>query len=556
MQNPVDYVAGLSLTFEQANLDFARHFATRFARVGDADTATLIEQIHRDEIAHVAYGLKWFRRWKQPGEPDWDAFCRVLKFPLTPQRAKGFSFNAPARRAAGFDEPFITELEVFAQSKGRTPRVFVFNSLAEGRLAHGPGFQPARAQAQLARDLETLPQFLARQDDVVLVSRKPRVEFLRTLKDAGFALPEFVVVDAKAIAPGHPLRERKLGGLQPWAWAPDSVELLAPLAANVSGGLALETKFNARLAPLFSKAWSAAFLRDALTAFGAAPWLCGPEAVGVVADNVADVLTAVNAIRARGHHRVVVKEEFGLAGGNALRLWEPELLETQRRWIERAVSGGRRVVVEPWWERVADFSVQLEMTARGRQRLGYCALVNDAKGQFQANRVAPGYARRPDPAWLDALGGPRAVAEAWTELFDALTTRLERELRARHFTGPLGIDAFLYRDDAGVVRLKPVVEINPRYTMGRLTLELMHRVAPGSTGEFRIVNRGQLRALGCEGFGDFAARQMAGRPLVMAGAPVPRIVSGTVCLTDPQRAEMALAVLVVSCQRSAFSSRT
>ena len=87
MSSPMEYVAGLSLTFEQANLDFARHFARSFAAVGDAETAKLLDQIYRDEIGHVAYGLKWFRRWKQAGQSDWDAFCQQLKFPLSPQRA-------------------------------------------------------------------------------------------------------------------------------------------------------------------------------------------------------------------------------------------------------------------------------------------------------------------------------------------------------------------------------------------------------------------------------------------------------------------------------------
>ncbi|MGN6644272.1 MAG: DUF455 family protein, partial [Verrucomicrobiota bacterium] len=78
MENPMDYVSSLCLTFEQANLDFARHFARGFAQVGDASTAKLLEKIYRDEIGHVAYGLKWFRRWKNPNESDWDAFCRQL----------------------------------------------------------------------------------------------------------------------------------------------------------------------------------------------------------------------------------------------------------------------------------------------------------------------------------------------------------------------------------------------------------------------------------------------------------------------------------------------
>ena len=157
MTSPLDFVAGLSLTFEQANLDFARHFARGFAAVGDADSAALLDRIHRDEIAHVAHGLKWFRRWKNPAESDWDAFCRVLKFPLSPQRAKGVSLNVEGRRAAGLDAVFIAELDVYSASKGRTPGVFVFNPFAEGFIAHGPTFTPVKAQAQLALDLANLP---------------------------------------------------------------------------------------------------------------------------------------------------------------------------------------------------------------------------------------------------------------------------------------------------------------------------------------------------------------------------------------------------------------
>src|SRR5688572_17465516 len=42
MENPMDYVAGLCLTFEQANLDFARHFSHNFTKVGDLETAQML----------------------------------------------------------------------------------------------------------------------------------------------------------------------------------------------------------------------------------------------------------------------------------------------------------------------------------------------------------------------------------------------------------------------------------------------------------------------------------------------------------------------------------
>jgi hypothetical protein len=53
-------------------------------------------------------------------------------------------------------------------------------------------FPPSKHQAQLVRDLTNLPQFLCRQDDIVLVERKPSVHFLSGLKEVGFTLPEFV----------------------------------------------------------------------------------------------------------------------------------------------------------------------------------------------------------------------------------------------------------------------------------------------------------------------------------------------------------------------------
>src|SRR5215472_16539095 len=50
MESPLDYVTRLSLTFEQANLDFCRHFAGEFQTIGDGETAKILDRIYRDEI--------------------------------------------------------------------------------------------------------------------------------------------------------------------------------------------------------------------------------------------------------------------------------------------------------------------------------------------------------------------------------------------------------------------------------------------------------------------------------------------------------------------------
>jgi uncharacterized ferritin-like protein (DUF455 family) len=546
MENPIDYVAGLSLTFEQANLDFARHFSREFNRVGDADGSRLLERIYKDEIAHVAYGLKWFRRWKNPEASDWEAFCRQLKYPLSPQRAKGVSFNIEGRRAAGLDSSFIAELDVYSQSKGRTPSIFVFNPLAEGYIARGRAFAPVKHQAQLIRDLANLPQFLCRRDDIVLVPNRPSVEFLSGLKQAGFSLPEFVECGDTPTRAMRELAERKLGGLRPWAWGPDSIELLAPLQHSVAGQARPLVKcFNPEIAELYSKEWSSGFLREFLQTVEPAPWLCTRMEVGTVARHIDAALENIESIRRRGHHRVVVKEALGLAGSNAIRLWEPMVLDHQLAWMKNVLAQKIPLVIEPWLERQFDFSLQLERTGRGLRLLGYTTLLNDAKGQYLGNFAASNHRQQVPAAITGLIREPGPVIGQLHELFSALLDSLDAKLGEVDFQGPLGIDAFVYLDSEGRSRLKPVVEINPRYTMGRLTVELMRQVCPGSHGILQLFTKRMVQSEGYEGLADYADSFRARFPLVLNGEPVHRIREGALCLNDPLEASACLAMFRV-----------
>ncbi|MFM8418571.1 MAG: DUF455 family protein [Verrucomicrobiota bacterium] len=236
MPTPLDYVSGLPLTFEQANLDHSLAFGRAFAEAGDAETAALLQSIHRDEIAHVAHGLKWFRRWKDPALEDWEAFRDQLRFPLSPSRAKGPDVDEGSRRAAGLGEVFIRQLRVHGQSRGRAPAVHWFNPFAEHAIAGLPEEALPAVRRTLAQDLETLPVGLARQDDVVLVREEPSLEFLESLRAAGVPVPEFDVVSGGRIRAESNLRSRAVGALRPWAWGPDAIQCLGPLADRLPAG--------------------------------------------------------------------------------------------------------------------------------------------------------------------------------------------------------------------------------------------------------------------------------------------------------------------------------
>jgi hypothetical protein len=432
-----------------------------------------------------------------------------------------------------------------------THGVFVFNPFAEGYIAHGKAFTPVRHQTLLAEDLANLPQFLCEPEDVVLVPRLPSASFLNYLRQAGILLPQFAKLSQGCIDPADSLCQRKLSNLRPWAWGPDSVDLFKPLFARCPSEARTPSQcFNEDIARLYSKAWSAGFLRKVLAHcrelrsefVSGESRLCSEQEAGVPVRTVDDALEAIAAIRTRGHHRVAVKQAYGLAGNNAIRLWEPEILPTQRQWLTHALEAGQQLVVEPWLERELDFSVQLEMAPCDLGLCGYTGLVNDLKGQFLANWAEADYDRSLPAKVATLLSADHGVKRLYSVIF----TLLETELRRAGFVGPVSIDALVYRTPQGDCQLKPVVEINPRYTMGRLTVELMKHVCPGSSGLFRLVSRGQARAGGFDGLSRYARSLEDRHPLCLEGGSPPKIRQGTLCLNDPGQAQVCLATFEVS----------
>lgn len=109
--SPMDYLAGLPLVFEGANLDHTLEFADAFERGEDLRGAALLRTIHRDEIRHVRFGIEWLRRLKDPTQSDWEAFTSHLHWPLRPAKARGDTFQRSARQAAGLTDEFIDRLE-------------------------------------------------------------------------------------------------------------------------------------------------------------------------------------------------------------------------------------------------------------------------------------------------------------------------------------------------------------------------------------------------------------------------------------------------------------
>lgn len=106
----LEYIAGLPLVFETANLDHTVEFEDCFLKFGDKRSADIMRAIHLDEIRHVEFGVIWLRKLKDPSLSDFDAWQKALHWPIRPLNAKGHQFQREARMTAGMSDEFVDQV--------------------------------------------------------------------------------------------------------------------------------------------------------------------------------------------------------------------------------------------------------------------------------------------------------------------------------------------------------------------------------------------------------------------------------------------------------------
>jgi uncharacterized ferritin-like protein (DUF455 family) len=104
---PLRFICGMSLTFENANLDHSVDYAESSRAVGDLETAWLLDRIHRDEVEHVRFGWHWLGQLKEEGQSMSEAYRANVTWPVRPALARGKVFHRRGRELAGLDAEFV-----------------------------------------------------------------------------------------------------------------------------------------------------------------------------------------------------------------------------------------------------------------------------------------------------------------------------------------------------------------------------------------------------------------------------------------------------------------
>jgi uncharacterized ferritin-like protein (DUF455 family) len=551
--SPLDFTLQMSLTFEQANLDFSFFYMNAMRSVGDSATAALLYRVFQEEMGHVKHGLVWFNRWRQnlPYPSDWDAYAALLPHPLNPQRAKGLSFCAEARREVGFSDTYIRELQAYSGSKGRPPQLWFYNPHCDSEIVRGkPGFHPSRAGQQVQDDLQNISTFLALNTDIVLTRQKPSLEWIESVQNVGFSTPEYLELK-DPLAPS--VRVQKIGGFQPWGWSPEMTELFSPLSdrlVTLEGGnrhfcerIVPEHRFHAKdLGKLFSKTWSTQFLHHWIQKHSSTtPFFGALTDVGQSFSELNPALAHIGELLAEGR-RVMIKAPFGTSGMQVKTIEHTaELQETHPKWgwMRKILAQQGSLVVEPYLDKLMDLSIQIEIKSSEGEpairflevRRFYTGRNHEYRGTALGKKI-PGLAP-------EAYRFFYSILPEWKKLLRRLGERLQQE----GYEGPAGIDAFLWRHSDGSLRLKPLVELNPRWTMGRVALELERHLSPGVSGLWFFIPLQKIAGLGFNSKQEFVTEMHQRYPVVRDKTG---IRSGALLTNDPSQASSVITVLVAN----------
>ena len=188
---------------------------------------------------------------------------------------------------------------------------------------------------------------------------------------------------------------------------------------------------------------------------------------------------AIQATYASGS-RWVIKAEFGMSARERI-LGRGAATEADKNWVRRRLTRHGAVFFEPWVERIDEVGIQIEISKhKPPDLLGVSTMLVDERGQYAGSGFA---------------GCESRLFANLTLLQDAISTALSAatHLKSLGYFGPLGIDAMLYRDTAGDLRIRPLQDINARWTMGRLSLGLRRLTRTGDHGIWFHGPQGKLQ---------------------------------------------------------------
>lgn len=175
----------------------------------------------------------------------------------------------------------------------------------------------------------------------------------------------------------------------------------------------------------------------------------------------------------------LLKMPYSCSGKGLHRISKRHVDKLSTQWISGAIKRQGVVSIEPALDKVCDFAFEFESNGQGTVRYEGLSVFNTLQsGAFNGNMLGTQQALRKQLTNY-------IPAEQLATITETVTNLLSENI-GTVYKGYFGIDMLVYRDDQSLA-IHPFIELNLRYTMGLVALQLSKRlVHPSATGNFMI----------------------------------------------------------------------
>jgi hypothetical protein len=335
-------------------------------------------------------------------------------------------------------------------------------AIANGEVA----WQPNRILQQFEKDLELLPYIFAQSEDYIIVSELPENEFLNSLKTIKNISPNYIpksrLKDEKAF------QNHQNINLQPWGWSPVAHHLLNSLKSKTSQSFRNSLNFiwKEKLKEIVSRKFSAIILNSICNKNPSMPYT--PKSLHPVSiDNVNKIEEYV-----RKWNQVVLKAPWSSSGRGVQMLRYAEINKSNKQWVSGVIKQQGFIMIEPLLDKIEDFSLQFHISPKKIEFLGVGKFETNTNGQYISNTI------NPDTQFIEKIVPLERLV---LQITDALKLKKIQE----SYEGYAGFDLMTINYNNQVL-IQPCVEINWRYNMGLVALQLQKLIHPQAKGTFGV----------------------------------------------------------------------
>lgn len=233
----------------------------------------------------------------------------------------------------------------------------------------------------------------------------------------------------------------------------------------------------------------------------------------------------------------LLKAEFGMSGRERIAGRGLKLDDAQASWIRRRIGAGGRLFFEPRVDSICELSTHWCLSnsqlARGieagrqaeSELIGTTQLLVDRSGQYVGSIPVDRSAIDKTLLGCSELSLSRAMFDQ--SLRDARL--VTDEARRLGYHGPISVDSMVYRGPDGEPLVRPIQDVNARFTMGRIAVEWCQRFATSDRPAWLLAPINWLNERGWDAVPDNPVRRQTS-PRIIAGRVVKRV---GILLDDP-----------------------